>query len=301
MPVLTLPQIIQRISDGVDDPDNDAFSRAKVLDVVNAAVGHYDSIMAVNSRRMFAHFKDIAHDGTELRRVLPFLPRIVSVERTTDDPRTLQHPIIGGWSRRHTHVVRSADTPVSDVSEWYIQNNQIGTLPTVPSGNTDRVWYVLSTPPLFMTEILSITGTTLVVEDPNDGTIANENNALGSVQKMADAYNEINLIHHNSLEINTISDFVRGTVSHTITLAFTPENTWAADDAISIIPRIHPEHIDTIIYHAIKKLRSQDGEDTEEAHSLEMEAKASMLAYFNAEHDQEAEYIEIHNTDFYTL
>jgi len=230
---------------------------------------------------------------------MPFIPRIVSVERTTDDPRTLQMPIIGGWAERHNHLTRSADTVVTGFSEWYVQNNQIGVLPTVPSGNTDRVWFMLSSPPLFKTEVKSISTVTLVVEDPVDGTIATSANALGVPQRMADAYNEMNIVHHASLEVNTIADWVPGTVDHTVTLAFTPENTWAADDVVSIIPRVMPEHIDAVIYHAVKKLRSSDDEDTEEAHQLEQEVKNALLEYLAVEQDQEDQYVQIHNSDFY--
>ena len=299
MPIQTLDSILSEIARGIDDPDNNVYSRASLLQVLNRSLGHYDSEMANHFGRTFAKSKDITHTSTsgELNRVAPYLPRIVSVERTSDDPRSEKYPIVGGWHERHRHILRTSDNAgASGISRYYIENNQIGMLPTETSG-TDRVWYALSSPPLFVTEVASISSQALTLYDTASSSLSSSSGGLGTIQLMDDAYNEMNIIRHTGLEVNTITDFDASSL--VFTLAFTNENTWAANDRVSILPRIHPEHIDVLVYNAIGKLRSAQDEDVEEAERLEGKAKCSMLRYFANEQEQDNQYIEVTDSEYY--
>ena len=150
MPVRTLPELISEVRIAIDDTDGNAFTADELLTLLNRAVSHYDSILSKHAAQLFMGEKSVTHDGSELQRILPYLPRIVSVERTSNSPRNQILPMWMGFRDRFKFLGSSIlDTNLVDSSynRYYVQNNQLGSLPTVASG-TDKVWLTLSSPPL---------------------------------------------------------------------------------------------------------------------------------------------------------
>tara|TARA_R100000306_G_C4365667_1_gene137515 strand:- start:192 stop:1091 length:900 start_codon:yes stop_codon:yes gene_type:complete len=280
MPARTLPEILTEIRTYLDDPDGDTFTSDQLLVTFNRAIGYYDTVLTTQAKQIFMTNKDITHDGSELQRILPYLPRIVSIERTSSSPRSEIHPMWMGFKDRFKYLGSSIlDTNLVDSSynRYYIQNNQLGSLPTVASG-TDRVWVALATPQLHYGEVTSYTTSTkaLVVQALAPST---DTEHLGELISQDDSYNEMPIIFHSTRELNTVTDYAQST--RTMTLAFTQETAPSLNDNYSILPRIHPNHQGTLIWHTVKLLRASQDEDTGEAQSLENEAKREMLAYYS--------------------
>ena len=286
MPALSTQDLISRVRELVDDEaPGDQFTDSQILANLNAAVSYYDSELAIHARRLFMTSKDITTDGSaELYRILPYLPRVVSIEQTSDDPRTLVVPMWNGFGDRFMHLGEvNIDSSLSQFTSYYVQNNQIGFLPKLSASKTERIWVMLSSPPLHYGTVNGETATTTVVFDATP--------TLGDMILMDDAYNEIPIMFTSTRELNTIIDWDQATL--TATLAFTPETTIADEAVYSILSRIHPEHHMILPYHAAKLCRARVDEDVAEMHSLEQEIRNSMLQYLNTMTDQQAQYVQM--------
>lgn len=292
MPVRTLPEMITEIRLCIDDKDGNSFTAEELLVFLNRALSYYDSELAVHAAQLFMTNKDITHDGTELQRILPYLPRIVSVERTSNSPRNEIHPMWMGFRDRFKFLgtsILDQNLVDSTYNRYYVQNNQIGSLPTVASG-TDRIWVALSSPPLHYGEVSTYTAGTraLVLQTLAPST---DSEHLGAMVLMNDAYNEIPIIFHDEREVNIISDWAQST--KTATLAVAAETAPDANDNYSILPRIHPEHQGVLIYHAAKLARASHDEDATEMHELESEVRRTMYAYLASAQEQQEEYVNM--------
>ena len=289
MPAMSVQDMISQIRKLVDDPSPGMqHTDSEILASLNQAVGAYDAILSNHARRLFVQYKDVTHDGSELQRVAPYLPRIVGVERTSVDPRSRLYPVFGGWAQRHMYVTGGTEEN-NAMNRFYVQNNQLGMLPP-PSSGTDRVWMTISSPKLCYGKVTSWTAGTkaLVVVDPPD---------LGALVKMDDAYNEMVIMLTATEELNTIVDWDMSTL--TMTLATVPENTPALNTVYSIIPRVHPEFHMGLVYHTVAILREGTDEDSASAKALERNVIEEMLRYVATEQDDQEDSIDIEQLDYW--
>ena len=110
MPAIPLGEMIDSVRDIVDDESKNTHTDAEILSYINAAVGFYDGILAEFAEKALMQFRDITHDGSELQDVMPYLPRIVAVERTSNTPRTETVPLPRGFDDRLPFVSQSSGT-----------------------------------------------------------------------------------------------------------------------------------------------------------------------------------------------
>lgn len=246
MPAIPVQDMIANVQDLVDDEEANTHSTAEILSYINSAVGYYDGILAEKARKVLTQFRSISHDGDELEMVMPYLPRIVSVERTSDSPRTEVYPLDGGFESRFPFLQLSGG---SLPGQYYIQNNQIGIVPQQGSGITTKVWVILRSPELhYGTLSASATTSSLIF-----GTTP----TLGTLHKVNDAYNQVPFMLTATREIGVINDYTGSTL--TSTLMATLENN-PASAAYSILPVIDPEYHWLYIWQAVimGKIRTEE-------------------------------------------
>jgi hypothetical protein len=245
MPAIPVQDMISSIRDLADDVDKNVHSDAELLRFINGAVAKYDGMMALHARRILMQHRDVTHDGSELQAVMPYLPRIISVERTSDTPRTETRPLNNGFSDRFGHIQATGGAAEGF---YYVQNNQLAVVPQQASG-TDRVWVVLRSPELhYGTAQSGATTTSLVMASSP---------TLGSIMKVNDAYNAVPFMLTVTREVGVINDFTGSSV--TGTLQFTLENS-PASAVYSILPTIDPEFHWLYIYQALIMARIRTDE-----------------------------------------
>lgn len=245
MPALSVQDMIQLIRDIGDDADANVHSNAELLRYLNAAVSKYDALLAIHAKQNLMHYRDVTHDGDELEAVMPYLPRIVSVERTSNSPRTETPPLNSGFRDRFPYLTVSAG---DSEGGYYIQNNQLGVVPAQASG-TNRVWVILRSPELHYgtADATSTTSSFVMASTPT----------LGNVHQVNDAYNMVPVMLTVTREVNVISDFTGS--SRTATLQFTFEND-PASAVYSILPILHPEYHMLLVWDALIKARIRTDE-----------------------------------------
>ena len=237
MPAIPLQDMIATIQDLVDDEEANTHSTAELLDYINGAVGYYDELLGVHAEKTLMHFRDVSHDGDELEAVMPYLPRVISVERTSDSPRTETYPLDGGFSNRFPNLTGGAN---SAPGEYYIQNNQIAVVPQQASGITNRVWVVLRSPELHYG--------TLDAGATTSSLVFGATPTLGNLHKVDDAYNIMPFMLTATREVGVIADYTGSTL--TSTLQFTLEND-PASAVYSILPILDPGFHWLYIYQAV--------------------------------------------------
>ena len=247
MPAIPIPDMITNIQEIVDDESGHTHGAASLLRYINGAVGFYDVFLSEFAEAVLMQFRDITHDGSELQDVMPYLPRIISVERTSNDPRTETVPLPRGFKDRFSFIQKSSGALEGS---YYIQNNQLAVVPQQASG-TDRVWVVLRSPELhYGTAQAGSTTTSLVLaSSPTQGNIVAVN----------DAYNQIPFMLTSSREVGVIADYTGSTT--TGTTQFTLEND-PASAAYSMLPVLDPEFHWLYIWHTIITARLRTQENT---------------------------------------
>ena len=245
MPAIPVQEMITSIRDLADDVDKNVHSDAELLRFINGAVGKYDGLMALHARKILTQHRDVVHDGSELQAVMPYLPRIVSVERTSDTPRTETRPLNSGFRDRFGHIQASGGAAEGF---YYIQNNQLAVVPQ-QSGGTDRVWVVLRSPELHYG--------TASASAPTTSMIFAASPTQGNVVLVNDTYNAVPFMLTVSREIGVIADYTGSTF--TSTLQFTLENS-PASAAYSILPTIDPEFHWLYIWQALVTARIRTDE-----------------------------------------
>lgn len=242
---MSVQDMIQMVRDVADDADANVHSDAELLRYMNTGVSKYDSLLAIHAKNSLMQYRDVTHDESELHAVMPYLPRILSVERTSSTPRTEVYPINSGFQDRFPLLTGAAGYAEG---QYYIQNNQLAVIPAQVSG-TDRVWVVLRSPELhYGTATAGSTTTSLVMATTP---------TLGNVHKVNDAYNMVPVMLTVTREVNVISDFVGST--RTCTLQFTFENS-PASTVYSILPVLHPEFHELLVWHTLIRARIRTDE-----------------------------------------
>ena len=202
MTAVSVQDMISNIRDIVDDETEATHSDAELLQYINSAVGYYDAFLTVHAEKVLMHYRDISHDGDELKAVMPYLPRIISVEKTSDDPRTQVDPLLGGFRDRFPFLSSGASTAPG---QYYVQNNQLAIIPQQSSPVTSRVWVVLRSPELHYGTASSSSTTTSLILDTTP--------TLGNLHKVNDAYNAIPVMLTVTREVNVIDDFTGSTAT----------------------------------------------------------------------------------------
>jgi hypothetical protein len=265
MPAIPVQDMIANIQDLVDDEEANTHSPAELLSYINSAVGYYDGILATHAEKKLMQYRDVSHDGDELEAVMPYLPRIVSVERTSDSPRTETFPLDGGFASRFPFLqIGGGSIP----GEYYIQNNQIAVIPQQASGITNRVWVVLRSPELHYGTLTSGATTTSLVFGATP--------TLGNLHKVDDAYNMIPFMLTATREVGVMNDFTGSSL--TSTLLFTLENN-PASAAYSTLPVIDPEYHWLFIYQAI--ILSRMRTDENKVDSVSERSRLEQLLFSN--------------------
>ena len=102
MPALSAQDLVKMTRNLLDDEaPGDQYTDDELLRYINQAQSFYDLWRWNHMKRMIIRNKDITHDGsTELERIIPYMPRVVSVENTSDSPRTERPPIRDGFRDR---------------------------------------------------------------------------------------------------------------------------------------------------------------------------------------------------------
>ena len=236
-----------------DEAPGDQYTDAELLRYVDAAMGYYDMWRWNHMKRMIIRSKDITHDGsTELERIISYMPRIISVENTSDSPRTERPPIQDGFRDRFRHLGSNVDPEISgNYGAYYLQNNQIGMLPVPQSGQVTRVWYALRSPGLVYGNNLAAVGSTTSITLPNTASLGTAGtDAGGAIVGVNDFYNEtpIMAVDNDVREIQLITDYV-GSTRVCTTTAF--ENTLTTSSDWSIMPIMDPESHMLLVYGAV--------------------------------------------------
>jgi hypothetical protein len=252
MPAMSVTDMIEMVRFLIDDEDAMEHQDADLLKFLNQAQGYYDLFLYNNAKKMLITSTDVTHDGTtELTRIAPYMPRIVSIENITDNPRTPVIPIEGGFDDRWDYL----STTGSTYSRYYVQNNQLGVIPIPPSANQNRVWYVLRSPELHHGIGQAVSGATFTLTADITAT-----DNLGNLIGLDDAYNDIPVMFTapEAREVNYITDYVRST------RVATCMNTWIttgdATPAYSTLSRLDPESHMLLVYWSVKHsgLRTKD-------------------------------------------
>jgi hypothetical protein len=278
MPAMSVPDMIEMVRILVDDEDAMEHQDADILKLLNQAQGFYDLFLYNNAKKAMVTSQDITHDGTtELTRIAPYMPRIVSAEIITDNPRSPTLPIEGGFDDRWRFLSLDGST----YSRYYVQNNQIGIIPVPSSSVTNRIWYVLRSPELHHGIGQAISGTTVTLTADITAT-----DNLGNLIGLDDAYNDIPIMFTavEAREVNYILDYV------TSTRVATCSSTWVttADStpAYSLLPRLDPESHMLLVYWAVKHsgLRTRDNMRDIDAERGRLEAE--YLSYIRIDEQQ---------------
>ena len=249
MPAIPIAEMISTVQNIVDDENGNTHTPADILEYINGAIGFYDGILAEHAETALMQFRDVTHDGSELQDIMPYLPRIVAVERTSNSPRTETVPLPRGFDDRLPFISTGSGT---GEGFYYIQNNQLAVVPQQASG-TDRVWMVLRTPELhYGTATAGATTSSLVMAATP---------TLGNVVQVNDAYNFIPFMMTVTRELGVIEDFTGS--SRTGTLQKTLEND-PASAVYSMLPPIDPEFHWLYIWDAVVKCRVRTQENTVE-------------------------------------
>ena len=282
MPALSVPDMIAAIRDIVDDESGNTHSDAEMVTYINSAVSYYDAFLAEFAETALMQFRDITHDGSELQDVMPYLPRIVSIERTSDDPRTETIPLPRGFADRFPFISKSAGTIPG---YYYVQNNQLAIVPFQSSPGVDRVWVVLRSPELHYGTTTAASSTTSLVLDSTP--------TAGNIQKLNDAYNMIPVMITTAAirEINVINDYTGST--YTCTLQRTFENN-PASSTYSLLPVIDPEFHWLFVWHPVILCRMRTQESTIEAVSERTRLESLLLQRIRSNQKQRARYFTRH-------
>jgi len=248
MPAIPVQDMISNILTIVDDENQNTHSNADLVRFINSAVGFYDAFLGEFAETMLMQYRDVTHDGSELQAIMPYLPRIVSVERTSLDPREETIPLPRGFKDRFPYISQSSGT---GQGFYYVQNNQLAVVPQQATG-TDRVWVILRSPELHYGTCQTSSTTTSFVFASTP--------TAGNIHLVNDAYNQIPFMLTVSREVGVISDYTGST--KTGTTQFTLENNPAAGIAYSILPVLDPEYHWLYIWQAIIMGRMRTQENT---------------------------------------
>ena len=279
MPAIPLIEMIGNVRDIVDDENANTHTDAEILSYINAAVGFYDGILAEFAEKALMQYRDVTHDGSELQDVMPYLPRIVAVERTSNTPRTETVPLPRGFDDRLPFVAAGSGT---QEGFYYVQNNQLAVVPQQSSG-TDRVWMVLRTPELHYGTLDAGSTTTSLVFGATP--------TLGNLVKVDDAYNFIPFMLTVSRELGVIHDYTMSTVTSTLqqTLLNNP-----ASAAYSMLPPIDPEFHWLYIWDAVIKCRIRTHENTMEPASERQRLESLLMQRIRKNQSQRNRYFTRH-------
>lgn len=280
MPAVPVQDMISNIRDIVDDESAYTHSDAELLRYINNAVGHYDAFLTIHAEHALMQSKTITHDGSELQAVLPYLPRIISVERTSDDPRTETVPLPRGFKDRLEFLQQSAG---STPGYYYIQNNQLAVVPQQTTPSVDKVWMVLRSPELHYGAGDATSTTTSLILDATP--------TLGNLHAVGDAYNQVPVMLTTVREVNVIADYTRAT--RACTLQFTFEND-PASLAYSTLPVIDPEFHWLYIWQAIIIGRMRTDENKVDPVSERTRLEYMLLAIIRKNTVQKNKYITRH-------
>jgi len=276
MPAISTQDMIDNIRDVVDDESANTHTNAELMQYINGAVGFYDSFLANFAEKALMQFRDVTHDGSELQAVMPYLPRVVSIERTSNSPRTETIPLPRGFDDRFPFISQSSGT---GEGFYYLQNNQLAVVPQQATG-TDRVWVVLRSPELHYGTCTTASTTTSFVFDQTP--------TVGNVVDVDDAYNEMPFMLTASREVGVINDYTGS--SNTSTLRFTLANNPAAGIAYSILPIIDPEFHWLFIWQAAIMCRIRTHENTNELVSERTRLESMLMNRIRSHQSQRSKY-----------
>mgnify|MGYP003645480033 FL=1 len=300
MPAMPAQDIISVVRNLIDDEaPGDQYTDAELLRYVNIAQGFYDLWRWNHMRRMVIRNKDITHDGsTELERIIPYMPRIISVENTSESPRQSRAPIRDGFRDRFRYLGTNVDADVSAESgHYYLQNNQLGMLPVPPSGKVSRVWYAMRSPELvYGNNITTITSSTSMVlpATASLGTVGTD--AGGTMSGVNDYYNEVPFmaVDADVREIQMITDYVGATRTITTT-AFSNTLTTASD--WSVMPVMDPESHMLLAYGAVILGNIRTDESISELANERKRLEDQWLMAVRQEQDQTNHYVTMSSWD----
>lgn len=231
----------------VDDEQADAFTDANLLMLLNQAEAYYALKRSTQARNVLMASKDLTHDGTtELFRIAPYMPLIISVERTDVSPREEIQPIDGDFRRRFGFL---SGTTLNG-GPYYMQGNQMGITPIASSAQTTRVWYAVEPAPFHYGTLSAGGATSLTFAAAPDGSGSN-------LVNQNDAYNERQLMitTANVREVNVCSDYVASTRVATMANTWTTTPTTNQYSLLSTLPPMtHMLLVYWVIEHGRMKL-----------------------------------------------
>jgi hypothetical protein len=296
MPAMPAQDLIAMTRNLLDDEaPGDQYTDAELLRYINQSMGFYDMWRWNHMRRMITRDVTITHDGsTELEQIIPYMPRIISVENTSDSPRTEIPPIRDGFRDRFRYLGSNVDSDLGgDQGAYYLQNNSIGRLPLPASGRLSKVLYAMRSPELvYGNNITTVTSSTVVVLPPTAtlGTIGTD--AGGIVSGVNDYYNETPFmaIDNDVREIQMVTDYVGSTRTLTTT-AFIATLTTASD--WSIMPVMDPESHMLLVYGAVILGNLRTDEPLADIRAERIRHEREWLASVRMEQDQKNHYVAL--------
>lgn len=264
--------------DQLDDEEKDQWDDEDLMRYFDYAIGYYDLFMAEYAINQIMVSTDISHDGsTELSRIAPFLGRVMSIERTSDSPRTETLPMEGGFQDRFKYLSASV---VETRSRWYFQGNQLGILPVGASNATDRVWTMKQSPGLHYGTAEGGGNTSITfMASPTYGTL----------HGVDDVYNEVPIVLPATRESNIVTDYVAST--RVATCGFTWGSNPGATTLYSTLP-IFPEQAHPLIaFRAIRLGNMRTDESNMDIDQELMRLEALLKAFIGQPQKQRPRYV----------